>query len=385
MIVPVREHAPLRLARFAWLVLACNLGVIVWGAYVRATGSGAGCGSHWPLCNGAILPRSAGAATLIEYSHRLTSGIALLLVVALVAWVWRACRHGHPARTGAALSLFFMLTEAAVGAGLVLFELVADNASTARALFMAVHLLNTFVLLAWLALTAWWLSGGGRPIRRGHGRTLAAVAAGCAALLLVGSSGAVAALGDTLFPSSSLAEALRADVSVTSHALIRLRVLHPVLAVGAALLIVGLAPRVARAGRPWSAGHGAHEGGRDARPRLPGAPALSRAVVWLTIAQLGLGLLNVVLLAPVWMQLVHLLVADAIWIGFVLLGAAAIAREPAAAHSGVAAEPQADSTVHLGGPAIQPSTQPSADPPGGGVLFRRLFWSEGMEVRGGRR
>ena len=71
------------LARYAWLVLAYNVAVIGWGAYVRATGSGAGCGSHWPLCNGAVLPRAAEAATLIEFTHRVTSGIALLLVVAL--------------------------------------------------------------------------------------------------------------------------------------------------------------------------------------------------------------------------------------------------------------------------------------------------------------
>lgn len=301
-----------RLQRFAWFVLAYNLGVIAWGAYVRATGSGAGCGSHWPLCNGEIVPRGPSLATVIEYSHRLTSGLALLTVVALLIWVWRSCRPGHPARTGAVLSLGFMLTEAAVGAGLVLFELVADNASMARALFMAVHLVNTFFLLACIALTAWWVSGGRRLIFRGHGSTAAAIAAGCAALLLVSTSGAVAALGDTLFPSSSLADALRADLSAASHVLIRLRMLHPVFAVAGALLILFLAPRL-------SAGHRASTGAAR------GLPA-GRIVVALTITQLALGLLNVILLAPVWLQLVHLLLADAIWISFVLLGASALAE-----------------------------------------------------------
>ena len=144
-----------RLGRFAWSVLAYNVAVIGWGAYVRATGSGAGCGNHWPLCNGQMVPPSPTIATLIEYSHRLTSGLALLSVVALLAWTWRACRPGHPARTGAAASLFFMLTEAAVGAGLVLFQLVADNASAARTMFMGVHLLNTFVLLASILEPRW--------------------------------------------------------------------------------------------------------------------------------------------------------------------------------------------------------------------------------------
>ncbi|HXW05870.1 MAG TPA: COX15/CtaA family protein [Vicinamibacterales bacterium] len=313
-----------RLAQFAWSVLAANVAVILWGAYVRATGSGAGCGNHWPLCNGEVVPREAGLATLIEYSHRLSSGIALLAVLALVIWAWRAYERGHPVRTGAALSMFFMLTEAAVGAGLVLFQLVADNASTARALFMAVHLLNTFILLACLALTAWWASGGARPQLAGNTGPAVSIAAGLAALLLVSCSGAVAALGNTLFPSSSLAEALQADVSATSHLLIRLRVLHPVLAVATALGLLAGAPRLA-------SGRGSI------------AARLARAVALLAAAQVVAGLANVVLLAPVWLQIGHLLLADALWIAFVLLGARVLAEAPgtqsATAHDPLVALP----------------------------------------------
>jgi heme a synthase len=109
-----------------------------------------------------VIPRDPSLATLIEFSHRITSGVALIAVVVLLIWVWRVCGPGHPARRGAVWTVVFMLTEAAVGAGLVLFQLVADDASMARAMFMAVHLLNTFVLVAWLTLTAWWLSGGRR-------------------------------------------------------------------------------------------------------------------------------------------------------------------------------------------------------------------------------
>ena len=288
--------------RFAWGVLVYNVAVIVWGAYVRATGSGAGCGSHWPLCNGEVIPRSPGAATLVEFSHRLTSGLALLAVVALVVWVWRATAPGHPARRAAALSLLFILLEAGIGAGLVLFELVADNASMARALFMAAHLLNTFVLLAFLTLTAERLGHGASapgPVRAP--KTLTAWA-GAVALLATGTSGAVAALGDTLFPAASLAEAMQADLSATSHVLIRLRVLHPAIAVGTGLLLMIGAPRLGR--------------GASGRAR-----ALARAVAALAAVQLAAGFLNVVLLAPVWMQLVHLLLADALWIVFVLLTA----------------------------------------------------------------
>ena len=299
-----------RLARFAWIVLAYTLAVILWGAYVRASGSGAGCGSHWPLCNGEVVPLSPSVETLIEYSHRLTSGLALIAVVALLVWVRRACAPGHPARLGAGLSVFFMLTEAGVGAGIVLFEYVADNESMARALFMGVHLMNTFLLIAAIALTAWWLSGGA-PLRlREMGGRVAIVVAGCLALLLVGSSGAIAALGDTLFPSTSLSDALWADLSTTSHLLIRLRLLHPVIAVGAAVLMLGIAPGLGRAG-----------GERGS--------LAARAVVGLTLLQLALGLLNVYLLAPIWLQLVHLLLADAIWITFILLSAEALRGEEA--------------------------------------------------------
>ena len=85
-------------AAYAWAVLGFNLLVILWGAFVRATGSGAGCGSHWPLCNGEVLPRAPALATLIEFSHRLTSGVALLLVIGLVVGAWR----GFPRATSCA-------------------------------------------------------------------------------------------------------------------------------------------------------------------------------------------------------------------------------------------------------------------------------------------
>ena len=201
-----------RLTRFSWFVLAYNLAVILWGAVVRATGSGAGCGNHWPLCNGVVVPRSAAIATLIEFSHRATSGIALILVVALAVAVFRSRPKGHPARLGAVLSVVLIFTEAAVGAGLVLFQLVADNQSMARALFMATHLVNTFLLLAALALTAYWLGGGRRVRLGGQGAVGSTLAAAFVVMMLVGTSGAIAALGDTLFPAASLADALKQDL-----------------------------------------------------------------------------------------------------------------------------------------------------------------------------
>jgi len=295
-------------ARASWFVLTYNVGVIVWGAYVRATGSGAGCGSHWPLCNGTVVPRAAAVETLVEFSHRATSGLALVSVFALFLWARRVTPPTHPVRTGAFLSLVFMISEALLGAGLVVFGLVGDNASGVRAIVVSAHLLNTFLLLASMTLTAWWASGGGRVRLASRESNTIRLAAGALAILVVSCSGAVAALGDTLFPSASLRDALAADLSPTAHFLIRLRTIHPVLAVMTALY---LAPSVWRFA--------------DRRPLHLPVPHLLIAVLG---AQLALGFLNVLLLAPVWLQLVHLLVADAIWIAYVLLAADLLAAPP---------------------------------------------------------
>ncbi|HZG65702.1 MAG TPA: COX15/CtaA family protein [Herpetosiphonaceae bacterium] len=306
-----------RFARYAWTVLAVNIGIILWGAYVRASGSGAGCGSHWPLCNGQVIPRAPAIETVVELSHRLTSGIGLLMVVGLFVWARRGYERGHRVRTGAALTLFFMVTEALVGAGLVLFSLVADNASIARALFMSVHLANTFLLLGALTLTAWWSSGGSPIYLRGQGTVLWLLLLACLATILLGVSGAVTALGDTLFPSRSLADGLKEDFSSTAHFLIRLRIFHPAIAIGVGLflLVVGGVTRTVR--------------------RSPATERFARLLFGLFLLQLAVGALNVVLLAPILMQIIHLLLADAVWITLVLLTVAALAVRPALSSAGV--------------------------------------------------
>ena len=300
-----------RFAVFAWLVVAVNLFVIVWGAYVRASFSGDGCGSHWPLCNGEVLPTTGLFKTVIELTHRLTSGVALLLVVGLV---WRSRRlfpRGHEVRRGAFWSLIFILIEALIGAVLVKFALVAGNASIARAFVMSIHLVNTFLLLAVLSLTAWWAMGGPNVRWRGQGKVTVIFALGLAGTLLIAVSGAVAALGDTLFPVSSVAEGLRQDLSPAAHFLVRLRVLHPVLAVGIGLSIIVAASYVNNFLRPAS--------GRTRK--------LTSILTTLFLVQLGAGILNVSLLAPVWLQLTHLLLADFFWIALVLTSASALAPQ----------------------------------------------------------
>jgi len=312
-----------RFAKYAWGVLAANLAVVLWGAYVRASGSGAGCGSHWPLCTGEIVPHSPTLATLIELTHRMTSGAALLLVVGLFVWSRRAAPARPGVRLGATFSLVFMLGEALIGAGLVLFKLVAHNDSLARAFYLGAHLLNTFLLLGSLALTAWWASGGAplRP-RTQSGRPWL-LGIGLVGTLLVGMTGAITALGDTLFPPGSLLEGLRQDTSATAHVLVRLRVLHPALAVGTGFYLLGLAAILP---------------GRGGNPTIGG---LARGLGALVVIQWLAGLANIALLAPMWLQLAHLLLADLVWIFLVLLGAAVLA-EPASARTTVTGTPVTD-------------------------------------------
>jgi heme A synthase len=292
-----------KFGKYAWSVLGFNLIVILWGVYVRATGAGAGCGSHWPLCNGEIIPRTSQIETAVEFIHRLSSGIALLLVVGMVVWVFRAFPKGHILRIGAKLSLLFIITEALVGASLVLFSWVANDDSIGRVISMAVHLINTFLLLASLTLTSWWASGGSR-LHLTRGSILAwGFGIGFLGVLLLGVSGAITALGDTLFPSGTLTEGIASDFSVTSHFLIRLRVWHPLFAIFSGTYVMVLSGLTALS---W---------------RDRGIRRLAIGAIALILTQLLAGLVNLLLLAPVFMQIIHLFLADLIWITLVLLAA----------------------------------------------------------------
>jgi heme A synthase len=300
------------LAAYAAIVLAWNVAVILWGAFVRATGSGAGCGAHWPLCNGEVVPRAREIETLIELTHRATSGVALLLVVGLLVWALRTRPRGDRARFWAGAGMALIVSEALLGAGLVLFELVADDPSTMRAFAMVAHLLNTFALLAALTLSVRWAAG---PARAATGVARAPwpalPVAALAAVLAIAATGAIAALGNTLFPAASLAEGLRQDFSATSHVLLRLRVMHPILGVALGGFVLVAAAVVALR-------HG------ERRVLLAAS-----AVVALVLLQVVCGFANLLLLAPVWLQLLHLLLADLLWIALVLL--ASVAREAAVA------------------------------------------------------
>ena len=289
-----------KFSRYAWGVLGFNLLVIAWGALVRASGSGEGCGDHWPLCNGTVLPHAAQIATIIEFTHRASTGLALISVVAMVIWAFRAFPPGR-VRKAAAASLILILTEALLGAGLVLLGYTGENVSVGRAVYLSAHLVNTMLMLGAMTLAAWW--GAGHRTVRVEGKIIGALGAA----LAIGVTGAITALSDTLFPASSLRAGFASDFSSSAPWLVHLRIWHPAVAVlaGAYIAMVALSMR----DRPWA-----------------------KLVAGLVVVQLAAGAVNLDLLAPVWMQLVHLMLADLLWIALVVL-AAASAEKPAAAQT----------------------------------------------------
>lgn len=289
-----------RFTKYAWGVLVYNVAVIIWGTYVRATGSGAACGAHWPLCNGEIIPLEPQLATVIEFSHRASSGLALVSVIILIVWAFRVYPSKHLVRAGATYSMIFMISEALVGAGLVLFKLAGDNTSIIRAFSTSLHLINTFLLLATITLTAWWASGGQAPHIRYNAKTLMFII-GVIGMLVLGISGAIAALGDALFPAQSLAEGFALDMSPTAHLFLRLRIFHPIIAIGVGLYLMIIAAY-------FGLTH-------------PLAKRWAITLIAVIAIQWIAGVINVILLAPVWMQMLHLLITNVLWISFVIMSA----------------------------------------------------------------
>ncbi len=289
------------LRQYAWAVTIYNVAVVLWGSIVRATGSGAGCGEHWPLCGGTVVQHWKTAASIIEFAHRATSGVALILLAGLVAWTWRSTAPRHLARVAVAASAVLTFNEALIGALLVILGLTANNHSPLRAVYLSLHLANTLLLLGALALTAHFLS-------REHGRMRGSVeysrllpaAFGLGATIIVGVTGSLAALGDTLFPAANLREAFAQDFSPHASWLLRLRWVHPAMSLVAALCMGVIVVAALRSPR-------------------------HRAVGWLVVglltAQMLMGAGDVLLLAPLWLQIAHLFGADLLWITLVVLAA----------------------------------------------------------------
>jgi len=292
------------LAKFAWFVVAWNVVVILWGVFLRASKSGDGCGQHWLTCQGEVIPSAPELKTIIEYSHRITSFLAFVSVVVLVVWVFRRFEKGSSTRWMAVGSFVFILTEALVGAGLVLTGNTAETLTPTRPFWMAGHLLNTFILLAFLTLTARAASGSRALTWNVDRKYLAAIIIGILAIFVVGMSGSVAALSSMIFPSGTLAEGVAKDFSPTSNVLLRLRLLHPITAILTSVFLIFLTGWLAK------------ESGKAA-----GVVRWSNVLSLLVLAQIAFGSLTLFMLAPIVMQLGHLFLADAIWIAYVLLAA----------------------------------------------------------------
>ncbi|WP_075835434.1 COX15/CtaA family protein [Deinococcus marmoris] len=311
------------LPRLAWGALAYNVLVILWGAVVRLTGAGAGCGDHWPLCNGVVVPQSPTLHTVIEFSHRLTSGASGLLAIALVALAYAVTRPGHPARFGAVLSLGLIILEGLVGGVQVLLGLTAQSTDPARGFVQGIHLANTFLLLGALLLTALWASGGPRLRLRGQGLAGLWSFTGLVLVLVLGMAGAVTALGDLLFlpADGTPLDTVRRDFAASAGVIENLRIVHPMLAVLTAAFLVWLGLFL-----------------RRERPSLE--VGRWSVLMWSVLGlQMVAGFANVALKAPAWMQLVHLLLACALWLAAVMLSYRALTalRASRSAPSGVAA------------------------------------------------
>ena len=302
----LRSHSRARgishLARFAWAALCWNVAVVLWGAYVRATGSGAGCGNKWPLCDGDVVGASAKAQTIVEFTHRITSVISLLIVTGLVVWCWRVTKKGDWARYSALFAAALLANEALLGAALVLLKHVGNDQSAGRILFLCLHFGNTLLLLATLSFTAAWLSNGSRSFTLiGKWREVSSIGLGLLATMVTGITGAVAALADTLFPATSLSSSLAQDFSSGTPALLRVRLLHPAVATVAAGYVLWVILRFSIRRNRFSQS--------------------AIGLIMLFFVQVGIGMANVLFLTPVWLQVAHLFVADVLWVSLVLASA----------------------------------------------------------------
>ncbi len=297
------------LARFAWALLLFNIPVILWGAYVRVSFSGDGCGAHWPFCNGYVVPQHMAKPMMIEFTHRLMTSVDVAGAVILCVWAFAAFAKGHAVRRYALISLCFLFVEALLGAGLVLFRKVAHDQSAGRAIYLSAHLTNTMLLLGALAITAWLAQN---PSLRLHWQNVSRTfSIALTITVLISITGSIASLGDMLFPASSLAAGFQQDFSSSSHFLLRLRLFHPALAIGGAVYLLWAAVIAMR-----------HEEGSPTR-------TAGVRVMLVILAQILVGLVNITLLAPIWIQMIHLLLADVLWIAvvFMVLEGAAVPIE----------------------------------------------------------
>lgn len=286
--------------KYSWFLVGYNILVIMWGAVVRSTGSGAGCGNHWPLCNGEVIPTAPQITTIIEFSHRMSTMLDGFLVIFLVFVAYRQYGKGSKIFRWALAALVVIIIEGLLGRMLVVQDWVADNVSIIRAVVVAIHLVNTYILLLTLTVTAWLANLPFEILPRGNKRANTLVAIGVGSAIIFSAMGAVTALGDTLFPAEAIFAKPTYDIGPAGRFLVELRVIHPILAILTSgylffavryLLKQEFGARVDRRGK-W----------------------LLRVIA----IQVMAGGFTVLTLAPIYMQMLHLMMADVFWVSLVL-------------------------------------------------------------------
>lgn len=287
--------------------------VVLLGAVVRITGSGAGCGQHWPTCNGDVVHLPRRIETWIELSHRTTSGLDFLGVLGLAVLGLSTLSPRHPARVAALAALGLMVVEVAIGARLVLLNLVGSNMSFDRVVVMPAHLVTTSLLIGALAAASYF--GGDKRLSRPANLSAAQaaslkngfvwVALAGVFLLLVSTTGAITALGDTVYPvqGQSTLEHLQNDRAASAHLLGKLRVVHPLLA------LFGV-------GGLWVAAERARRASAEPAVQRMGAALYAGGGLALLI-----GVSNIWLGAPGYLQVIHLAMACLLWLSLVVLAA----------------------------------------------------------------
>lgn len=302
-----------KLTRWSWALLWLTVGVIVGGSLVRATGSGDGCGESWPRCEGSLFPLGGGTETTIEFAHRLATVLLAIALVALLIAARRSGDIGRRVQRGLKWAGVFFMGEVIIGAVLVLAGWVDQDASIGRTIVVPLHLVNTFLLLGAVVLVVHAAQGGAWPrldmTRRSNRLGLVVLGA----ILLVGATGGLNALADSLFPADSLLEGIRAEFGATAPFLVRVRTVHPVVAIAGGITVLMLLRS------PSFDGSGRVRKLADAAAILVGVEAV-------------VGILNVALLTPVEVQLVHLLIADALWIVAALAVVRVVAATTEVAH-----------------------------------------------------
>jgi heme A synthase len=288
--------------KIAWFVFGFNMLVILWGVFLRASHSGDGCGQFWLTCNGEVVPSAPQLKTVIEFTHRIMSGLDLPITLAMAILAWRWFEKGSLIRKFAWASVGFVIVEALVGAVLVLTGNTAGADTPIRPFYAAGHLIVTFILLATLALTVYFAKGGERFSFKTTRKNLLLLGLGLVGILLVGTSGSLAALSGMLFPSGSLSEGIAKDFSDASHILLRLRISHPILAVLTTVYLFFLTMWVNKSAKDST-------------------KTWANRLTILLFIQLIFGGLTLAMLAPILMQIGHLLLADLVWVCFILMSA----------------------------------------------------------------